>query len=275
MRNMYRIFAVLFTAIFMLFSKNSIAQIVYENKSVGISFIPSLQGRLLQIKDAIPGQEDSLDRIDKMSQDIGFGVNFRFRTGRDWNVFTSLSYQNMGFKRVKEDVNFGDVIHPNLETEFPNQNRIVDVTTIPRQIVYHNNYQFIDLSVLFGKDFLFQGLKNKELNFSWFFGGSIGYMFKHDLFLEYVSFTPYGRKNDVVTNTELDPIPFNISAIVGARMEIDVYPKMKLYLQPNIKKHLLFASYGIERHHLYGLNLEIGLNYSLEDKDPKAKKNTK
>lgn len=245
--------------------------IIYEDKSIGLSVFPALQGRFLTIPDAPIGLADSLRKADKLKSTLNFGVQYRFKTGRDWFVTTGIYYNKMGFTRVIDKVNLLDVIHPDLPEEDRRVNNVVQ--GIPIEIQYHVNYHFIDIPVLFGKDITPRNLKRSDFKFSWFAGGSINTMILSEKVIELKGFTSGNDRNFFQINPSYyKPFPVNLSAIVGARLDIVVYPKTKLYIQPNIQKQLFYASYGTEKHHLYSLSAEIGLNYSLEDDKSEPKK---
>jgi len=257
-----------FTAIlgFSLHVEAQKKDIIHTKSSIGFSVVPSLHGRFMKMDDASPQLRDSLRKADKMKSNIGFGLHYRFLTGKDWYVTTGVYYSNMGFVRVKDRVNFLDTIHPNMPQS---QTVIADDLQFDKEIRYYNNYHFIEFPVLFGKDMTPQRMKLGDVKLSWYLGGSIGGMVQHDIDIEFRGFSPYGYNNYKMRNTELIPLIMNLSAIVGGRIEVDVYPKVKLFVQPQIKKHVFFASYGIEKHHLYTLSSEIGLNYSLEKEKKK------
>lgn len=237
--------------------------IIYENASIGVSIVPSLHGGFLTMKGASSELLDSLRKADKLKSVMDFGLQFRFQTGRDWIVTTGAYYSNKGLTRVKTPVNLLDEIHKNM----PRGKTVIsdDMQGFTREIYYHINYHFLEIPVLFGKDITPKRMKNEEIKFSWFFGGSLEGLLWHDMRLEFRGFEPYGMSEYTLNKneTELKPLIANISAIVGARVDVDLYPKMRLYFQPNIRKQFFFASYGIEKHHLYSLSAEVGINYDI------------
>jgi hypothetical protein len=99
--------------------------IIYEDKSIGLSIFPALQGRFLTIPDAPVGLADSLRSADKLKTSLNFGVQYRFKTGRDWFVTTGIYYNKMGFTRVIDKVNLLDVIQPDLPEEDRRVNNVV------------------------------------------------------------------------------------------------------------------------------------------------------
>jgi len=243
-------------------------KIIHIGNSIGFSVVPSLHGRFMKLEGGSQQFKDSLRKADKMKSNIGFGINYRFKTGRDWYVTTGIYFSNMGFVRVKDRVNFLDTIHPNMPQS---QTVIADDLQFDKEIRYYNNYRFLEFPVLFGKEMTPQRMKLGEVKLSWYFGGSIGGMIQHDIDIEFRGFSPYGYSEYTMRQTDLAPLIMNVSAIVGGRIEVDVYPKVKLFIQPQIKKHVFFASYGNEKHHLYSLSSEVGLVYDLE-KDKEKKK---
>lgn len=237
--------------------------IIYENATIGISIVPSLHGGFLAMKGTSKELKDSLRKADQLKSVLDFGAQFRFNTGKDWIVTTGIYYSNKGLRRVKEPINLLDVIHDNMP---PDKVKISDdMQGFTKQIYYNINYHFLEIPVLFGKDFTPKRMKNEELRFSWYFGGSLEGLLKHDMKIEFRGFEPYGMKEYTLNKneTELKPLIVNASVIIGARVDVDLYPKMRLYFQPNIRKQVIFASYGIEKHHLYTLSAEIGINYAV------------
>ncbi len=245
--------------------------IIYEEKSLGFSVFPSMQGRFLYLPKT-EGEDplartalmDSFKKADQMRAVINFGVHYRFKTGRSWYVLAGVYYNKMGFTRVRDKVNMLDEIHPRL----PERDRIVVNVAqgFPMEVHYHYQYHYIDLPVLFGKEFTprtWNGTTDTRL--FWFTGGSFNTMFNDNMLIQLKGFS--GSNDRTRYKVEMDgfkPFPVNISAIIGGRLEVDVYPKTNLFVQPVIQKPLLFATYERERHHLYSLNLEVGLNYSLD-----------
>jgi hypothetical protein len=247
--------------------------IIYQDKTIGVAVMPSLMGRFLKDPNNIPGYSDSVRSMDKLKTELNFGLNFRFKTGRNWLVTTGIYYNKMGFTRVQDKINLLDIIHPNMPIEVK---RITDVQQgLKTEIHYNNNYHFIDIPVLFGKDLTTRDMKDNDINLSWFFGGSMNGLVKHNMYIDFKGFTPSALKYYDLRDTDLKPLQVNISAIIGGRVDVEIYPKTRMYFQPFIQKQLFYASYGKEMHHLYALSAEIGISYSLEEdkKDAKKKKN--
>ncbi|MCK9480586.1 MAG: outer membrane beta-barrel protein [Bacteroidia bacterium] len=240
--------------------------IIYEHASIGLSIVPTLHGGFLSMPNASADLKDSLRKADRLKNVLDFGAQFRFKTGRDWIVTTGIYYSNKGLTRVKEPVNFLDVIHDNMPE---GKVKITDdMQGFTRQIYYKINYHFLEIPLLFGKDFTPKRMKNEEVRLSWFFGGSLDGLIKHDMKIEFRGFEPYGMSDYTLNKKEtaLKPFIVNMSAIIGARIDVDLYPKMRIYLQPNLRKQFFFASYGIEKHHLYSMSAEVGISYDVSTK---------
>jgi hypothetical protein len=249
---------VLFAILFFIFQTISEAQ--FEEKSIGISVFPTWNGRLLKIKDAASELKDSLNNTDKLKSNISYGIQYRFKTSKNWYMSTGIYYQNMGFKRMVSPVNFKDTIHPNIP--YPHS-VILDQTDGGGRSIQHNvNYHYLDVPAIFYRDFT--PAREYENKISLMMGLSANFMIKHHTYIKYRGFTPGGLEYYDLEDTSLDPLRINFSAIIGARFETILYPKVNIYFQPHFKKHLLFASYGIEQHHLYSLNAEIGFTFSLK-----------
>lgn len=244
--------------------------IIFEDKSVGIAVVPSLHHRFISVDNSqAPGFKDSLNKADQFKQALDLGAHFRFKTGRGWYVTTGLYFRNAGFTRVKEDLKLMDEIHPNMPQD---QTRIADqLQGFKTAIHYHHNYQYLDLSVLFGKDLTTREMKENEVYLNWFFGGSVSGLVSHHLYLDFVGFTPFGLDYSKIYNTNLNPYSVNMSFLGGLRLDVDVYPKVRLFVKPQIQKYLFFSNNGPEKHHLLSLMAEVGLSYSLGD--PKDSRN--
>lgn len=259
-------------AVFLLLNVNFVKgqkkkEIIHEGRSVAFSILPSAQGRFLKLKTPNDELRDSLRKSDQLKTTLGLGLSYRFLTGRDWYVITGIYYNNMGFTRVKDKVNLFDTIHRMM----PEGQRIIaDDLQFETNIKYHYNYNYLEFPVLFGKDFTPRTMKQGEVKLSWFAGGTLSGLIGHSIGLEFVGFTPFGLKTYQIKQTELMPLIINLSAIVGGRVEVDMYPKVRMFFQPQLQKNILFSSYGAEKHHLYTLRGEIGISYRLDKEKKKA-----
>jgi hypothetical protein len=242
-------------------------EIIREGNTLGFSILPSAQGRFLKIKDAPDVLKDSLRKADQLKTSLGFGLSYRFLTGRDWYVTTGVYYNNMGFTRVKDKVSFLDTIHRMMPE---GQKVIADDLQFETQVNYHYNYKYLEFPVFFGKDITPRNMKRGEVKIAWFAGGVLAGLIGHSIDIDFVGFTPYGLKTITIKETELLPLVVNFSAIVGARVDVDMYPKVKMFFQPQLQKNFLYSSYGIERHHLYTLRGEIGISYRLDKEKKKT-----
>ncbi|MBC7425398.1 MAG: hypothetical protein H7321_02590 [Bacteroidia bacterium] len=171
-----------------------------------------------------------------------------------------LQYMDMGFDRVKSDLKFLDEIHPEI-------GRVNDLAQgTQKDVIFRTRYQYVNVQYLLIKNIKIK-TKNTDLEglkFSFTFGASASVLLEHEVHAKLVGFTAYGQKDFHIKKTGYDAAPFNFNAIVGARFDYPLYPKTNLYVHPNLVLPFLNAGYANERHHLYGIGLEVGLSFSLQ-----------
>lgn len=221
---------------------------------------PTIANRIMLYSSDNKSNKDSFSKVDRYRVTLAANALFTIPINKDLSLLTGLKFQSMGFTRRKENIKFLDTIHPSIGI------RADQVDVGPAWVDFRYQYYYLSLPFLFTQE-INSSNKGKSGSFHWVAGGAISGLIKRDINAKFFGFS-FGKDKKVsITENDWQPALINANLQAGFRYENLIYSKQtSIYVQPNLIVPVLLADYGINKHLLYGVGLEIGIVHSLDNK---------
>jgi hypothetical protein len=221
---------------------------------------PTVANRIMLYSSDNHKNKDSFSKVDQSRITLGANALFSLPINKDLSLMTGLKFQSMGFTRRKENIRFLDTIHPSIGI------RADQVDVGPAWVDFRYQYYYLSIPFLFTQE-INTSNRGKSGSFHWVFGGAISGLIKRDINAKFFGFS-FGKDKKVsVTENDWQPALINANLQAGFRYENLIFgDQTSIYVQPNLMIPVLLADYGLNKHLLYGVGLEVGLVYSLDNK---------
>lgn len=226
-----------------------------KNKDIYFSVQPGLNSRIMFYENA--QFKDSFRKTDKFSQSISFNIYKPIQIRSNLLLFIGLQYQDMGFKRKKENVRFLDTIHPLLGVRFD------QVEIGPSWVEFRYRYHYLSIPFLFSKE-IKRKRKGRPGSIHLLGGGAISGLLNQDINAVFYGFTFKGKKSIKFNENDISASQINANMQLGLRYENKLDgDKLSIFIQPKLTLPLLPANYGQNMHLLYSIGAEFGLKINL------------
>jgi hypothetical protein len=197
--------------------------------------------------------KDSFRRLDKFHQTLSFNIYKPISISEKSSLWIGLQYQNMGFKRLKEDIRFLDTIHPLLGI------RADQVQIGPSWVEFRYRYHYLSIPFLYTKE-IKRRAKGASGSFHFIAGGAISGLLKQDINAVFYGFTFKGQKSIKFNETDVSSGLISGNLQIGFRYENKIDgDKLSIFVQPKLTLPVLPANYGKNIHMLYSIGAELGL----------------
>jgi hypothetical protein len=186
---------------------------------------PNFSYRILSSDDS--HLKDSLDGADQMRKSVGFGIGASFNLNKSITLNTGFRYNDYGFTRIWEDLQFLDLVHPEI-------GRIEDLSQAAQKDAYFfHKFRYLEIPVRFN----FQvSKKRKQQNFRiYLHAGLVNQIFlEENLKVFFKGFSVGGERTYKRISTGYNMKSFNVSAVAGGRFILRISPDYWLTAQPEI-----------------------------------------
>lgn len=174
---------------------------------------------------------------------------------RDFNLQVGLSFQNRIARRFREDLQFLDVIHPQVGQIF----ELSQAST--KNVRYDYRYRYLSIPVNVMYNMTPTKLRNRFEHFV--YGGfQPEFLVGHDLLVDLEGFSMKGQGRFVVDDTTSQARNFNIGLSAGYRLVMPIDQSLNIALQPNISVPLLSSGLQPVADRIFVLSVMLGLNYN-------------
>lgn len=231
-----------------------------------VTFAPSFGFRVLgsynlptSYKGTSAQFKDSLNKTDRPGQSINLGAQFMVQKSA-FNAFSiGLSYTDLTFRRVVDNLTIGYEIHPDVGIIAG----VIQAGLL--QINYDFHYQNLEIPLLWHRSA--EGYSNLRDFDLWYFGGfAPAFMFKDKIHIETQGFTLNGSSSFDVEDKDVTGRPFNVIAHAGFRAQYHMYKKLHGLLQPHLRIPVFPSSGGMQTYWVPQLGIDLGLVYVLPTK---------
>jgi hypothetical protein len=221
---------------------------------------PTVANRIMLYSSVNQKNKDSFSKVDQSRITLGANALFTLPINKDLSLMTGLKFQSMGFTRRKENIRFLDTIHPSIGI------RADQVDVGPAWVDFRYQYYYLSIPFLFTQE-INTSNRGKTSSFHWVAGGAISGLIKRDINAKFFGFS-FGKDKKVsITENDWQPALINANLQAGFRYENLIYGKQtSIFVQPNLIVPVLLADYGVNKHLLYGVGLEIGIVHSFDGK---------
>lgn len=202
---------------------------------------------------------DSLKKADRPGQSLNFGVQYLFKQNAFDALSFGLSYTTLSFRRVRENLKIGDLIHPDV-------GYIIGVIQAANlKVKYDYRYSYLEASMLWHKSA--EGYKKKkELDLWWVYGFSPAVLIRDNVHIFTEGFTMNGSNQFNVKDKEATPFRFNVYGQAAFRVQTYLYKKVHGLFQPRLRVPLLPSSTGSQTVWIPQFSIDLGLVYLIDDK---------
>lgn len=174
---------------------------------------------------------------------------------RDLSVQFGLSLQNRIARRFREDLQFLDVIHPQVGQIF----ELSQAAT--KNVRYDYRYRYLSFPVNVMYNMTPTKLRNRFEHFA-YLGLQPEFLMGHDLLVDLEGFSMRGQGRFVVNDTTIEARKINIGLSAGYRFVLPIDHSLNIALQPHIAFPLLSSGLQPVADRIYVLSVMFGLNYN-------------
>jgi hypothetical protein len=170
---------------------------------------------------------DSLDNSDHIRKSVGFGIGASFNLNSSLALVTGIRYNDYGFTRIWEDLQFHDKVHPEI-------GRIEDLSQAAQKDAYFfHKFRYLEIPIRI--NYQVSRKSNNQDYRIYFHAGLINQIFMNEeLKVFFKGFSVGGERTYTGISTGYNLKSFNVSAVAGARFIIRISPDIWLTAQPEI-----------------------------------------
>lgn len=239
-----------------------------SDRYLSISMAPALGFRILgnakvptDYRGTATTYRDSLNKSDGPGQSFNFGVQYFTKKNAFEGLALGLSYTTLTFRRISEDLQLGDRIHPKVGVGY--LTGLVQAANL--RVKYDYRYRYAEASMLW--HFSAEGYGNKKEWDLWYFVGfSPAVLIRDRVHVFTEGFSIDGENTFDVKDDNVTPVVFNVFAQAGFRAHYYMYKNIHGLLQPRFRMPFLPSSGGTQTVWIPQLSLDLGLVFLL-DKD--------
>jgi hypothetical protein len=232
---------------------------------------PSISFRMLsnyKIPDNYQGTvnefKDSLDRADRPGQNLNLSIHQTWKKNAFDAFSIGISYTTLSWRRVRNDIKFGDSIP--LLGVIPT---IIQAGFL--QVKYDYQYRYLEVPIIWQRSA--EGYGNlRDFDMWYTFGFSPAILLEDRVHIRTYGFSFDGETSFKRRDKEIKPIVFNVFGNVGYKVHYHLYHRLHGMIHPRLRIPVLPSTNGTQTIWLPQLSLDIGLVYLLDkEKDNKKK----
>ncbi len=202
---------------------------------------------------------DSLNKSDRPGQSFNFGIQYFNKKNAFDGLAIGLSYTTLTFRRISEDLQLGDRIHPKVGVGY--LTGLVQAANL--RIKYDYRYRYAEASMLWHRSAEGYGNK-KEWDMWYFFGFSPAVLVRDRVHVFTEGFSIDGKNTFDVKDDNVTPVVFNVFGQVGFRAHYYMYKNLHGLIQPRFRLPILPSSGGAQTVWIPQLSLDLGLVFLLD-----------
>lgn len=199
---------------------------------------------------------DSIKAMNQLRAQTGFHLNYNAYIKRDLTLQFGISLENKIVRRFREDLQFLDIIHPEIGQIF----EISHAAT--KNVRYDYRYRYISVPVMAMYNLTPTKLRNRFEHFA-YVGVRAEYLVGSDLLVDLEGFSMRGEGRFVVSDSGLTTQEFNMAIETGYRFVLPIDKSLNISIQPRLSVPLMPSSSAPVRDRIYLLAVNLGINYSL------------
>jgi hypothetical protein len=171
--------------------------------------------------------KDSLDNADKVRKSIGFGIGASFNLNESMALTTGLRYNDYGFTRVWEDLQFHDVVHPDI-------GRIEDLSqAAQKDAFFFHKFRYLEIPIRI--NFQLSKKRNNQQYRIYAHAGLVNQIFLEEEFKAFFKgFSVGGERTYTGISTGYTMKSFNLTSVFGARFIYRISPDFWVTAQPEL-----------------------------------------
>ncbi|MBS3914973.1 MAG: hypothetical protein KG003_10765 [Bacteroidetes bacterium] len=206
---------------------------------------------------------DSLNKGDRPGQSLNIGVNQMWKKNAFDAFSVGLSYTTLSFRRIVDDVRFGDSVH--LLGVIPT---IIQAGIL--QVKYDYRYRYLEIPFMWYRTAEGYGnLRDFDLWYS--FGVAPALLLEDKVRIRTFGFSYYGETKFEKKDPTMPTYKVNAIAQLGFRAHYHLYHKLHGIFQPRIRIPVLPQVHGHQTIWIPQFTVDLGLVY-LIDKEKDNKK---
>lgn len=184
---------------------------------------PNFSYRILKADDS--GLEDSLNNADQIRKSVGFGLGVSFNLNETMALTTGLRYNDYGFTRVWENLQFHDVVHPEI-------GRIEDLSqAAQKDAFFFHKFRYLEIPIRV--NFQVSKKRNNQQYRIYAHAGIVNQIFLEEEFKAFFKgFSVGGERTYTGISTGYSMKSFNVAAVLGARFMYKISPDFWVSAQP-------------------------------------------
>ncbi|MFN4084011.1 MAG: outer membrane beta-barrel protein [Bacteroidia bacterium] len=248
-------------SLILIISLFSLSKLHAQSKSVlrlGASINPSINQSLFSSNDSVYKKFINQNKL-TYHTNIGATAWIKYLIKRKLDVQAGIGYKQLGFVRKQENLKFNDITYPGIGT-----GKIEDLSNTRKDIIYHYNFNYIQIPVLF--NWFASSNFDYKFRLSFTAGADLSVLLNHKL----IAKTNTGFYIDGDNKFKLDSSGFMpkrliLSAMVGARAEYEIDKKTDFFIQPVLFISPLSYTKNNFNALPIGMALNIGITYAFKE----------
>jgi hypothetical protein len=193
---------------------------------------------------------DSVNQTDGFKTSATIGAGFIYVVNENLSVQTGLRYNNIGFSRKLNDLQFKDKIYPGVGA-------VTEITTQEKTAIF--NYRFHYLSIPLLAQYRINTRKKDKLVFFITVGTGFDFFMSDDISIKLDGFAINAKSKFKSDSTGFTHKPFNNFLIGGGRMEYRISEQFSLGIAPEMRFPLFHTTSGAQRMKPYAIALQAAL----------------
>ncbi len=204
---------------------------------------------------------DSVSDYETYKLSLGATVWANYMLGQKWTIQVGLGYSEVGFVREQMGIKYKDNLFPGIGTN----GRVEDNTNIVKNAYYHFKYQYLTVPVLFN----YYAKRSDNFKWAYYLSGGVGMnvLLKHQMKAKLDNFYVDGENVFKLDSTGYEGAPFTVNLFVGGRFEYKIDKQLSAFVQPMLTIFPMSVSKTEVKVHPVGVQLNIGVAYSLNRGD--------
>ncbi len=208
---------------------------------------------------------DSVKTMDTYKLSVGATVWINYMLNQKWTLQTGIGYSEVGFIRQQKDIQLGDPLFPGVGS-----GQLQELSSTEKSIDYSYKYQYLTVPVLFN----YYAKRSGDFKWVYYFTGGVGFnvLMKHQIKATLNDFVMDGETEFHIDSTGYEGSPFTVNLFLGGRIEYRISKELQVFAQPMITAFPVSVSKTAMKSYPIGLQVNLGLTYSLDAAKDDAKK---
>lgn len=195
---------------------------------------------------------DSVASFNEVRHNFSFNIWVNNNLNKNWNIQVGVGYADMGYRRVQNDIKFGEKTYPGIGSGI-----IEEKSNNKKDINY--DYQFFYAQVPVWFNYKLYKSKDYKTTYQLTMGVTPQFLIKNRIAARLKNFTVNEEKKFLLDSTGYDARTMNMQLNVGARLEHKLEKSTTLIIQPMFSYHPFSVSNSPLSANPFGLMVHVGL----------------